>query len=224
MIPLNQDIIKKAYDEFLLIGIEIDINQKNLKKTFNISKEPKGAWFKCNKPIHQPVLDKRYLELEIMPNLKELTDYILELDSDLDVKETIIYISKDSVYKVKRGSIYPYKFDQKDETEQTLGKQKFRKLCDELTKLGNTRDLTRNEETYVVSKDNNGLWFRSGNIEKVGRYKKNFNLEDMPNLKILANTLNKQDLVFRSNGGRVFITPTRIYRVKLNIEINVQLK
>lgn len=214
----DTDICKKAYDEFLTLGYEIDINQKNLKESFNISKDPKRDWFKCFKLSHHDAHERNFLDLDNMPNLKILTDYILENDSEINIKETIIFVTKDMIFKVKKGSIYPYKLFEYHPTEKIELDQKFRSLCDELAALENTRDQTRIEETYVVSKDNNGLWFRSGNISKNGSYKKNFNLDAMPCLKALSDILNKQDSIFRTNGGRIFITSTKIYRVRNSIE------
>ena len=50
--------------------------------------------------------------------------------------------------------------------------------------------------------------------------KKNLNLAMMPLLKNLANIINKADSQFQTNGGRIFITPSRVYRIKNKIEID----
>ena len=98
MIIPGHQIYKNAINEFISNGYEININKKNLRESYNICKESKGLWFKCFKLTHHSLEERNYLDLEKMPNLKILTDYILELDPSLDIKETIIYITNESIF------------------------------------------------------------------------------------------------------------------------------
>lgn len=48
-------------------------------------------------------------------------------------------------------------------------------------------------------------------------------LEKTPLLKLLATKLSKLDVKFQLNGGRVFITPWRIYRLNNKIEVDLKV-
>lgn len=83
-------------------------------------------------------------------------------------------------------------------------------------------DRYRTEETYILTKAPNGEWSMSSSHENHSGTKKILNIAKMPQLKLIATKLNKVDSKFQSNGGRVFITPTRIYRLNNKIEVEIK--
>jgi hypothetical protein len=72
----------------------------------------------------------------------------------------------------------------------------------------------------MLTKSANGEWSMSSSHENHSGLKKILDLSKMPQLKRLASTINKLDSKFNINGGRIFITPYRIYRINNKIEIN----
>lgn len=107
------------------------------------------------------------------------------------------------------------------ETNGALGK--YRKICDELIKNGHEKDRFRIEATYIISKSTKGVWFVSINHTNYTGKEIIFNLSKMPNLKPLADKINKADAVFAVNGGRIFLTPNRVSRIKNKIENDLKI-
>ena len=75
----------------------------------------------------------------------------------------------------------------------------------------------------MLTKAANGEWSMSSSHENHSGMKKNLHLTKMPQLKLVAIKLNKLDSKFQLNGGRIFIAPTRIYRLNNKIEIDFKI-
>lgn len=219
-LQIPSEMCTKVCEEFLQIGLKKDIDPRTLKESYSIQKSADGKWFKRIKnELHPPPIIT-LLNLEQMPNLKILTDMIDEHDFSIKTKGGIIFISETLVYKIKKGTQTPL-FVTEDPKERIPGRNQ--KLCDEMVSLGLTRDRHRVEETYILSKSANGEWSTTSSHENHSGTKKILNLAKMPELKILASSLNKIDIKFQLNGGRVFITPNRIYRLSNKLEVDFKI-
>ncbi len=218
------NLCKEAYEEFITLGFKKDIDPRTLKESFNISKQADGNWFKSTKlALHDPLIQTS-LGFERMPALKKLTDLIDERDSEFQQKGGRIFITESLVYKIKRGTEYPIIIDNVAGEKAKKSSRSYGQLCEEILEHGLERDRFRVEETYIISKSASGEWSMSSTHENLSGKKKIFNLAKMPNLRILANKINKYDPVFEANGGRIFITPARVYRIKNKIEIDFRFE
>lgn len=206
-------------EEFQRLGFKKDIDPRTLKESFNIVKQADGQWFKSTKAGLHEAATTTLLDLNEMPNLKMMTDKIDELDSEIKKEGGRIFISESLVYKIKKGTQSPLLVAENSE-EKASGR--YRKLCDEIIEYGLEKDRYRTEETYMLTKAANGEWSMSSSHENLSGTKKILNIAKMPQLKLLATKLNKADSKFQSNGGRVFITPTRIYRLNNKIEVEIK--
>lgn len=208
-------LCKEVCEEFKAQGFNVDIDPRTLKESYNILKQPNGAWFKNTKPgLHEAAVQD-LIDFNQMPLLKKLTDLIDEMDSEIHKKGGRVFITENLVYKITKGSESPIvsNFDSR-------ASGAYRKLCDEIIDRGLDRDRYRTEETYMLTKDARGEWSMTISHENHSGTKKTLNLAEMPQLKALATKINKSDSQFQTNGGRIFITPTRIYRLKNKIEMN----
>lgn len=210
----------EACEEFHEHGFKKDIDPRTLKESYNISKHQNGVWYKDSKPSLHTVVSKSVLDFTKMPILKKLTDSIDELDLDFKKKGGRVFITENLVYKIIKGTSYPI-ISTDMPTFKTVAR--FKDLCDEILTIGQARDRYRSDETYIISKTSNGEWFMTISHENLSAKKILLNLEKMPQLKIMANKINKLDSSFLSNGGRLFITLTRIYRIKNKVEIDFKI-
>ena len=210
-------------EEFHLLGFKKDIDPRTLKESYNISKHQDGSWYKNSKLSLHDLLTKCLLDFNRMPFLKKLTDSIDELDPDFKKKGGRIFITETLVYKIKKGTNYPIISGTILTEVTTKVLTRYRQLCDEILAQGHSRDRFRTDETYIISKTSNGEWFMTSTHENFSALKKMFNLNEMPHLKILANKINKVDSSFQANGGRVFVTPLRVYRLKNKLEIDFKI-
>lgn len=213
----NSELCKAVCSEFQTQGFKKDTDPRTLKESYNILKQADGQWFKSTKLSLHDAATTTLLNLDEMPNLKKMTDMIDELDPDIKKEGGRIFISESLVYKIKKGTQSPL-IVAEDSEERASGR--YRKLCDEIIEHGLERDRYRTEETYMLTKAANGEWSMSSSHENHSGTKKILNLAKMPQLKLLATKLNKLDSKFNLNGGRIFITPTRVYRLNNKIEVD----
>lgn len=214
------ELCLEVCNEFHQMGFLKDIDPRTKKESYNILKQADGQWFKSTKISLHEAATITLLDLDKMPNLNIMTKYIDELDADIQKDGGRIFITEELVYKIKKGTQSPLIV-----AEHLLRKsqERFSKLCDEIIEHGLDRDRYRTEETYVLTKAKNGEWSMSSSHENYSGTKKILNLAEMPQLKSLAVKLNKLDAKFQLNGGRIFITPLRIYRLNNKIEIDFKL-
>lgn len=216
----NSELCIDVCEEFHKMGFRKDIDPRTLKESYNILKQADGQWFKSTKSSLHDAASTTLLNLDEMPNLKKMIDIIDELDSDIKKEGGRLFISESLVYKIKKGTQSPL-IVADDSKERASGR--YRKLCDEIIEHGLERDRYRTEETYVLTKAANGEWSMSSSHENHSGMKKNLHLTKMPQLKLVAIKLNKLDSKFQLNGGRIFIAPTRIYRLNNKIEIDFKI-
>ncbi|MDD4972844.1 MAG: hypothetical protein PHY93_00755 [Bacteriovorax sp.] len=217
-------LCKEACEEFRILGYKKDIHPRTLKESYNISKQADGKWFKATKLGLHAHSTTSYIDFDKMPILLKLTNSIDELDPEFQKKGGRIFITESLVYKIKKGTEYPLLLNDSPVEKNESCTNRYQNVCEEFLNHGHVKDRHRVEETYIISKTPNGEWSISSNHINHSGKKKTFNLAQMPHLKRLANKINKSDPVFESNGGRVFITPTRVYRIKNKIEIDFILK
>lgn len=212
------DIKKLCQDvceEFKTLGIKKDVDPRTLKESYNIIKQADGAWLKSTKPsLHEPATVSSLNFIE-MPFLKKLTALIDELDPEIQKEGGRIFITENLVYKIKKGTQHTLLFHGPDLMPR------YQKLCEEIMEHGLVKDRYRPEETYILTRTASGEWSMTSSHENLSGTKKLLNLAKMPLLKLLASKLGKSDPQFQSNGGRIFVTATRIYRVKNKIEITI---
>lgn len=213
-------LLKEIEHEFLAIGIKKDIDPRSLKASFNLVKHPLQGWLKSTKTSLHDNASLGLLDLEKMPKLKKLTDLIVEYDNEIQKKGGRIFITENLVYKMTKGSKHPIIFGQISQLER---KPRNLELCEEIIVHGLGKDRFRVEETYILTKTANGEWSMSSSHENHSGIKKILSIDKMPLLKILSSKLNKQDAKFQKNGGRIFITPSRVYRVSNKVEIEFKL-
>lgn len=208
-------LCQEVCDEFKTLGIKKDVDPRTLKESYNIGKQADGVWFKNTKTsLHEPA-SVSSLNFNEMPFLKKLTALIDELDAEIQKEGGRIFITENLVYKIKKGTQHTLLF----QAPSLL--PRYQKLCDEIMEHGLVKDRYRPEETYILSRTASGEWSMSSSHENHSGTKKILNLAKMPLLKSLAMKLGKSDPQFQSNGGRIFVTATRIYRVKNKIEITI---
>jgi hypothetical protein len=213
------NLCKVACTEFHDQGFKKDIDPRTLKESYNIVKQADGQWLKSTKPsLHESAV-LTLLDLNVMPALKQLTDQIDELDEEIKKDGGRIFISEFLVYKIKKGTQTPLLVY--ENTERLDGK--YRKLCDEMIANGLERDRYRTEETYMLTKTAGNEWSMTSSHENHSGTKNILDLTKMPQLKILASKISQVDPKFQSNGGRVFITPKRIYRLNNKIEVVLKI-
>lgn len=208
-----------ACKEFAKCGFKKDIDPRSLKETYNIIKQPDGQWYKSTKPSLHEAAVLTLLDLNAMPALKQLTDLIDEIDDEIKEDGGRIFVSEYVVYKIKKGTQTPLITNENNEKADG----RYRKLCDEMIDYGLERDRYRTEETYMLNKTAGGEWSMTSSHENHSGSKTILDLKKMPQLKLIAAKINKADPKFQINGGRVFITPTRIYRLNNKIEVNFKL-
>jgi hypothetical protein len=213
------NICIEACTEFQAQGFKKDVDPRSLKESYNIEKRPDGQWFKSTKPSLHEAAVLTLLDLSLMPALKQLTNKIDSLDDEIKEDGGRIFISEYLVYKIKKGTQTPLLVY--ENTEKVDGR--FRKLCDEMIEHGLERDRYRTEETYMLTKTAGNEWSMTTSHENHSGTKIILDLKKMPQLKLVASKLSKADPKFQTNGGRVFITPKRIYRLNNKIEVVLKI-
>ena len=207
-------------EEFKTLGFKKDSDPRTLKESYNISKQQDGSWFKTTKHGLQDPIKKSLIDFLLMPKLKILTEQIDEMDLEFRKLGGRIFITEDLIYKIKKGTIYPLftNFDQdiKINTEEEVNQ----KICEEILAQGLVPDRFRTEVTYILLRSTYGEWTSSSSDENLSAKKTIFNLNKMPLFKLLINKINKADPVFHKNGGRIFVTSSRVYRIKNKIELD----
>ncbi|MGZ3809347.1 MAG: hypothetical protein ACXVCE_14780 [Bacteriovorax sp.] len=209
------NLCKEACSELQTKGFKKDIDPRSLNESFNLVKLPNGQWFKSTKPsLHEPAV-LILLDLNDMPSLKKLTDSLDEIDNELKKEGGRIFIREFLAYKIKKGtqtSLIAYENIEKHDG-------KYRKLCDEMIENGLERDRYRTEETYMLTKTPANEWSITTSHENHSGTKTVLDFKKMPLLKMMASKINKIDSKFLEFGGRIFITPKRIYRLKNKVEV-----
>lgn len=208
-----------ACAEFQTKGFKKDTDPRSLKESYNVVKQPDGQWYKSTKPSLHEAAVLKLLDLSSMPALKQLTDELDSLDDEIKKDGGRIFISEFLVYKIKKGTQTPLLVF--ENTEKVDGR--YRKLCDEMIEHGLERDRYRTEETYMLTKTAGNEWSVTTSHENHSGTKIILDLKTMPQLKLFASKLGKADPKFQSNGGRVFITPKRIYRLNNKIEVVLKI-
>lgn len=213
------NLCNDACSELLSHGFKKDIDPTSLKESFNITKLQNGHWFKSTKPSFHEAAILTPLDLEKMPTLVKLIELIESLDDEIKKDGGRIFISEYLTYKIKKGAQTPIIVY--ENTERQEGK--FRKICDEMIQAGLERDRYRTEETYMLSKNAKTEWSSTKSHENYSGTKIILDLNKMPQLKLIASKIMKADPKFQINGGRIFITPTRIYRLNNKVEMVFKL-
>lgn len=216
----NSELCIEVCKEFQEKGFKKDIDPRTLKESYNIFKQADGQWFKSTKTGLHEAASNAVINLEELPNLKKMTELIHELDSEIKKEGGRIFITDNLVYKIKKGTQFPLIIC---ENSKEKSSQRYRKLCDEIIDHGLERDRFRTDETYILTKTPNSEWSMSTSHENHSGTKKNLDLKKMPHLKTLATKLNKLDPKFQLNGGRIFITPERIYRLNNKVEVDFKV-
>jgi hypothetical protein len=214
---MNQisNLCKDACSELQTLGFKKDIDPRSLNESFNLFKQKDGQWYKSTKPsLHEPAA-LVLLDLEAMPALKQLTESLDEIDSELKKEGGRVFITEFLVYKIKKGTQTTLLHFENNE----IVDGKFRKICDELISSGLVKDRYRTEETYMLTRTAGNEWSVTTSHENHSVTKTILDLKKMPLLKALAVKINKIDSKFQENGGRIFITPKRIYRLNNKVEI-----
>lgn len=214
MMKMTSHLCLEACAEFHTLGFKKDTDPRTLKESYNVVKLPDGVWYKSTKPSLHEAAVLTLLDLSSMPALKQLTEELDRLDEEIQKEGGRIFISEYLVYKIKKGTQTPLLVF--ENTEKAEGK--YRKLCDEMIEYGLERDRFRTEETYMLTKTAGHEWSMTTSHENHSGTKTILDLKKMPQLKLYAAKIGKADPKFQSNGGRVFITPTRIYRLNNKIE------
>jgi hypothetical protein len=220
-IKAEQDLIHlchKVCAEFQANNVNQDIDPRTLKESYNLRKQPNGLWFKSTKlGLHDgPVLTP--IDFTSFPSLKKLIDFIDDVDSEIKKKGGRIFITKNQVTKIIKGCETPILVS---ENKNTIGK--FSMLCLEIVNHGLENNRYRTEETYMLTKSASGEWSMNIGHDNHSGIKKILNIKAMPLLEALTNKINKIDPQFHSNGGRIFITPSRVYRIKNKFELDFKL-
>ena len=213
------NICQSVCAEFQIQGFKKDVDPKSLKESYNIVKLPNGQWLKSTKPSLHEAAVTTTLNLTDMPALKELTDMLDDIDEEIKNDGGRIFISEFLVYKIKKGTTTPLLVYENIEKQEG----KYRKLCDEIIEQGLERDRFRTEETYMLTKNSGTEWSMTNSHENHSVTKTILDLKKMPQLRSIALKLLKIDSKFQINGGRIFITPTRIYRLNNKIEVIIKL-
>lgn len=204
--------------ELLEHGFKKDIDPTSQKESFNIAKLQNGNWCKSTKPSLQEAAILTPLDLEKMPALKELTESLEKLDKEIKKDGGRVFISEYLAYKIKKGTqtiLLVYENNEKQDG-------RYRKLCDEMIEHGLERDRFRTEETYMITKTGKE-WSMSIGHENHSGKKIFLDLKQMPQFKIVASKIMKIDPKFQLNGGRLFITPTKIYRLNNKVEMILKI-
>jgi hypothetical protein len=205
--------------EFHALGLKKDVDPRTLKESYNIVKLPEGQWFKSTKPSRHEAAALTLLDLSTMPALKQLIDLLEDIDAEIKIDGGRIFISESLVYKIKKGTQTPLLVYEK--TAKAL--EKYRRLCDEMAEYGLEKDRYRTEETYMLTKTAGNEWSMTTSHQNHSGTKTILDLKKMPQLTLVAAKINKADPKFHSNGGRVFITPGRIYRLNNKIEVVLKI-
>jgi hypothetical protein len=212
------NLCKEVCEEFKALGFKLAIDPRTLKESYSLSRQADGSWFKTTKLGLHENLTKSILNLNEMPALLKLTNLIDELDLEFKKLGGRIFITESLVYKIKKGTEYPIIINDAPAVSKSK-LSRYGNICAEILNNGHERDRFRTEETYIISKASNGEWSMSSTHKNLSGSKKILNLSKMPHLKMLASKINKIDPIFESNGGRIFVTPTRVYRIKNKIEL-----
>jgi hypothetical protein len=213
------NLCKEACAELHAKGFKKDIDPRSLNESFNLFKQADGQWFKSTKPsLHLPAV-MTLLDLQEMPALKMLTDSLDEQDAELNKDGGRVFIREFLAYKIKKGTHSPLL--SYENVEKLDGK--YRKLCDEMIENGLERDRYRTEETYMLTKTPANEWSITTTHENHSATKTVLDLKKMPLLKILALKINMIDSKFQTNGGRIFITPKRVYRLNNKVEVILKI-
>ena len=212
-----ETLLTRVEREFETCGIKKDVDPRTLKESFGLFKRPNGLWFKNTKEeLHTPAATSD-LDFSQMPALLELTKLIDATDADFEKFGGRIFITDKLVFKIIKGTTYPILFSEYSDKKKD---GRYQKLCEELCVQGLEKDRFRVEETYILTRTPKGEWSITSSHENHSGTTTVLLIDKMPQLKILAAKLNKVDLKFKSNGGRVFITPMRVYRLQNKVEVD----
>ncbi len=213
------NLCKEACTELNDKGFKKDIDPGSLIESYNLFKQADGQWFKSTKAsLHESAV-LTLLNLNDMPALKKLTESLDELDDELKKEGGRVFVREFLAFKIKKGtqkSLIIY-----ENTERIDGK--YRTLCNEMIGSELKRDRYRTEETYILTKTPGNEWSMTTTHENLSATKIVLDLTKMPLLKMIAAKINKIDSKFQNNGGRIFITPKRIYRLNNKVEIVLKL-
>lgn len=207
-----------ACTEFQALGFKKDIDPTSQKESYNITKLPNGNWFKSTKRSFHEAAVLTPLDLNSMPALKALTEELNDLDEEIKKDGGRVFISEYLAYKIKKGTqtiLLVYENNEKQ-------KGRYRNLCDEMIEHGLERDRFRTEETYMLTKSGNEWSMTIGHENHSGK-KIILDLKKMPQLKMITSKIMKIDPKFQLNGGRIFITPTRVYRLNNKVEMILKI-
>lgn len=207
-------MLKEVCEEFRSMGIKMDANPRTQKLSYSLAKKASGKWFKSTKlELHTP-LSEEGLDLALMPEFSKLALSLDELDADFKKQGGRIFITETFVYQIKKGCEIPMLIEGIDADK----KGPYHLVIEELLSYNHERDRFRIEETYLITKSPKGEWSASTNHINLSGKKIVFDLKKMPHLKSLTIKISKADSSFEANGGRIFITQERVYRIKNQIE------
>ncbi|MBY0413774.1 MAG: hypothetical protein K2Q18_06400 [Bdellovibrionales bacterium] len=210
-------LLSDVHTEFKNLEMKKDVDPRSLKESFNIFKQPNGEWFKSTKEgLHEAAV-MTSLDFSKMPALFQLTKLIDEADNEFCREGGRIFITEAIVFKIVKGTTQNILVS-KSAIEKKAGR--YQKLCDEINDNGLNKDRYRVEETYILTRSIKGEWSMNFSHENHSGSTKILDLEKMPQLKVLAMKIYKFDPQFKINGGRIFVTSTRVYRVKNKVEID----
>lgn len=211
-----KELLSEVYKEFQDQNFEINTDPRTLKESYNLYKNAEDLWFKVSKAGLHESISLNPINLEHMPALLKLTKMIIEKDPEAER----IFITESLVYKIKKGT----QTTLFSALSELVSSGQFQKLCEEIAAHGIEKDRHRDEETYLLIRSPKGEWSITFSHENHSGTKKVLLLESMPLLKSAVLKIYKQDPPLQTNGGRIFITPTRIYRLKNKIEVNYKIK
>ena len=211
-----KELLNEVCHEFRNLNFEINIDPRTNKESYNLFKQADGQWFKVSKAGLHEAISKTPIDLSVMPALLQLTQLINEKDPDVER----VFITELLVYKIKKGTQSTL-FSVHADLEPS---GPFQKLCEEIASHGLEKDRYRDEETYILTKTAKGEWSMSSSHENHSGIKKVLIIDKMPLLKNVAQKINRQDPQFQTNGGRIFITSTRVYRLKNKVELDYKIK
>ena len=219
----NLNLCSEVCEEFKHLGFNKDIDPRTKKESYNIIKRPNGDWLKATKSGLHEAATHSLLDLVKMPALYKLTILLDEIDPEIKKDGGRIFITEELVYKIKKGTQTPVLLNNPEKEKKKKTFAPYQKLCEEIIEHGLEKDRYRTEETYQLTRAASGEWSMTIGDENHSGIKKIITLNKMPLLKAIAFKINKIDPQFQLNGGRIFITPTRIYRLKNKIEVDLKI-
>jgi hypothetical protein len=214
----------EVIDEFINQGFEKDTDLSSLKKSYNIHKSSDGNWYKSTKLDRHSPPDLTPLDLSSMASLLRLITLIESVDRDFKKDGGRIFITENQVFKRIRGSEHTILNSAlSTDPDVTHGQNKLMpntKICDEINSLGINYDRHRAEATFLLVRSKSGSWSISSSHENLSKTSTNLILDKMPLLQSVLKKIVNQDSKLKINGGRIFITEKRIYRINNKCEID----